>query len=48
MFTGQLFVIVEYCQFGNLRSYLLKHKDNFLPLHTPAGTTNYHFSAGMC
>ncbi|KAF6016737.1 Pvr [Bugula neritina] len=45
---GQLFVIVEYCQFGNLRSYLLKHKDNFLPLHTPAGTTNYHFSTGMC
>ncbi|XP_070197550.1 vascular endothelial growth factor receptor 1-like [Littorina saxatilis] len=27
---GELYVIVEYCHFGNLRSYLLKHKDNFL------------------
>ena len=27
--TGELYVIVEYCHFGNLRSYLLKHKDSF-------------------
>ena len=27
--TGELNVIVEYCHFGNLRSYLLKHKDSF-------------------
>lgn len=26
---GELNVIVEYCHFGNLRSYLLKHKDSF-------------------
>lgn len=26
---GELYVIVEYCHFGNLRSYLLKHKDTF-------------------
>lgn len=27
--AGELYVIVEYCHFGNLRSYLLKHKDSF-------------------
>ncbi|XP_062606193.1 vascular endothelial growth factor receptor 3-like, partial [Saccostrea cucullata] len=26
---GELYVIVEYCHFGNLRSYLLKHKEEF-------------------
>ena len=24
-------MIVEYCRYGNLRSYLLKHKDHFQP-----------------
>jgi hypothetical protein len=27
--AGELYVIVEYCHFGNLRTYLLKHKDSF-------------------
>ncbi|XP_054724106.1 vascular endothelial growth factor receptor 1-like [Uloborus diversus] len=27
---GELFVIVEYCCFGNLRHYLLKHKRSFI------------------
>lgn len=27
--TGELYVIVEYCPFGNMRNYLLKHKDSF-------------------
>ncbi|XP_056009649.1 vascular endothelial growth factor receptor 1-like isoform X2 [Ostrea edulis] len=26
---GEMYVIVEYCHFGNLRSYLLKHKEEF-------------------
>ncbi|XP_064608636.1 vascular endothelial growth factor receptor kdr-like [Liolophura sinensis] len=26
---GELYVIVEYCPFGNMRNYLLKHKDSF-------------------
>ncbi|XP_045205164.2 vascular endothelial growth factor receptor 1-like isoform X2 [Mercenaria mercenaria] len=26
---GELYVIVEYCHFGNLRNYILKHKDEF-------------------
>ena len=29
LFAGELYVIVEYCHFGNLRSYLLKHKEDF-------------------
>jgi len=27
--AGELYVIVEYCHFGNLRNYVLKHKDEF-------------------
>ncbi|KAL3880215.1 hypothetical protein ACJMK2_032471 [Sinanodonta woodiana] len=26
---GELYVIVEYCHFGNLRNYLIKNKDNY-------------------
>ncbi|KAK3099579.1 hypothetical protein FSP39_006473 [Pinctada imbricata] len=26
---GELYVIVEYCHFGNLRSFILKHKEEF-------------------
>ncbi|XP_052280539.1 vascular endothelial growth factor receptor 1-like isoform X1 [Dreissena polymorpha] len=26
---GELYVIVEYCHFGNLRNYILKHKDEY-------------------
>lgn len=29
MFSGELYVIVEYCHFGNLRNYILKHKDEY-------------------
>ena len=29
--AGQILVIVEFCRYGNLRSYLLKHKPNFNP-----------------
>lgn len=28
---GNILVIVEYCRYGNLRSYLLKNKSNFKP-----------------
>ena len=28
--TGELNVIVEYCHYGNLRTYLLKYKDSFV------------------
>ena len=28
--TGELFVIVEYCRFGNLLSYLTAHRHNFV------------------
>jgi hypothetical protein len=28
-FAGEMHVIVEYCHFGNIRSYLLKHKEEF-------------------
>ncbi|RWS12832.1 Vascular endothelial growth factor receptor 3-like protein, partial [Dinothrombium tinctorium] len=27
---GELLVIVEYCRYGNLRQYLLQHRENFL------------------
>ena len=29
VFAGELYVVVEYCHFGNLRQYMLKHKDHF-------------------
>ena len=29
--VGHILVIVEFCRYGNLRSYLLKHKSNFNP-----------------
>jgi hypothetical protein len=28
--TGELFVIVEYCRYGNLQSYLINHRNNFV------------------
>jgi serine/threonine protein kinase len=28
-FSGELYVIVEYCHHGNLRSYLINHKEEF-------------------
>ncbi len=29
-YIGELFVIVEYCRFGNLQSYLINHRNNFV------------------
>lgn len=34
--TGELLVIVEYCRFGNLHNYLLRHRDNFINQIDPA------------
>ena len=31
-FTGELLVIVEYCRFGNLQTYLINHRRNFINL----------------
>lgn len=28
--SDELFVIVEYCRFGNLHNYLLRHRGNFI------------------
>lgn len=30
--AGKILVIVEYCRYGNLRTYLIKHKNNFRPV----------------
>ncbi len=30
--TGELLVIVEYCRYGNLRTYLMNHRDSFINL----------------
>ncbi|XP_046459157.1 fibroblast growth factor receptor 1-like [Daphnia pulex] len=30
LIRGELFVIVEYCRFGNLQSYLINHRNNFV------------------
>lgn len=27
---GELLVMVEYCRYGNLRNYLLRHRDKFI------------------
>lgn len=34
-FTGEFQVIVEYCRFGNLRHYLLRHRGNFIDQINP-------------
>ena len=31
-FLGELLVIVEYCRFGNLQSFLINHRKNFVNL----------------
>lgn len=28
--TGDLLIIIEYCRFGNLQSYLIKHRNSFV------------------
>lgn len=30
LMTGALKVILEFCKFGNLRSYILRHQNNFV------------------
>jgi hypothetical protein len=30
--TGELLVIVEYCRFGNLQTYLINHRSSFINL----------------
>lgn len=30
IFAGELLVIVEYCRFGNLQTYLVKHRNHFI------------------
>lgn len=30
LLIGEIFVIVEYCCFGNLRSYLINHRETFV------------------
>lgn len=34
--TGELLVIVEYCRFGNLHNYLLRHRADFINQIDPA------------
>lgn len=29
-FSGELLVIVEFCRFGNIQNYLLRHRENFI------------------
>ncbi len=30
MYAGELYVIVEYCHKGNLRTYLINHRNTFV------------------
>lgn len=32
MYSGEFYVIVEYCRFGNLRTYLKDNRDKFINL----------------
>ena len=31
-FTGELLIIVEYCRYGSLQTYLSKHRNSFISL----------------
>lgn len=33
--TGEVMVIVEYCRFGNVQNFLLKHRDQFVDQINP-------------
>lgn len=41
----ELLVIVEYCRFGNLHNYLLRHRDNFIDQVDPT-TGRIDFNIG--
>jgi len=43
--TGELLVIVEYCCFGNLHNYLLRHRDDFINQIDP-NNGKFDFSIG--
>ena len=32
IYAGELLVIVEYCRFGNLQTYLINHRSSFINL----------------
>ncbi|KAH1027652.1 hypothetical protein HUJ05_001123 [Dendroctonus ponderosae] len=41
--NGELFVIVEFCRFGNLQNYIYKHRENFIDQIDPAtGVVDYN------
>lgn len=43
LFLGELFVIVEFCRYGNLQNYIYKHRENFIDQIDPAtGIVDYN------
>lgn len=39
---GEILVIVEYCRYGNLQSYLIKNRKQFVNLVDKLGYINMH------
>lgn len=39
MKTGEVMVIVEYCRFGNVQNFLVKHRDYFVDQINPETDT---------
>ncbi len=46
--TGEVFVIVEYCRYGNLLSYLMAHRQNFVNEVSESGNLNDYVAAEDC
>ena len=44
--TGEVFVIVEYCRYGNLLSYLMAHRQNFVNEVGESGNLNVYIAEG--
>lgn len=45
-FVGELLVIVEFCKYGNLHNYLLRHRENFINQIDPVTETiDYNIGA---